>query len=260
MHRLRYHSGPLAAAAPPAPGASRPRGREPRTGPVGRSGVTLLAMAIVALLAGGAFAATRSGADGLSTAELTAAANRATLAQADFPAGWTADPPDEDDGPDEAGRALAECVGRPYNDSPTAAESSFSSERLTAGSEFSMTPSVEWARADFAALIGDAAPGCFEKVMDTMLGADAGSNYDISVTRLDTAPMVPPAAAPDATGLRATITARRGELTLPMTFDAVMIRHDRIEATLTFTSVGNAAFPADLMRSLTGVVVNRLAG
>ncbi|MEW6476228.1 MAG: hypothetical protein AB1679_28550 [Actinomycetota bacterium] len=271
MHRLRYHPAPPAQSPagppPPAaavrPGAAPPRSRKrsPRSGP--RGGVAgALGVAIVALLAGGAYAATRTGSEGLSTAELTALARRAVLTPADFPAGWTADPPDPEDGPDEADRALAECLGAPYDDSPREAEAGFSSEGLSVTSEFSVAPSLEWARADFATLLDDAAPGCFEKVMGGMLNAErpAGTSFDIAVTRFDVASMLPPAVARDATGLRATITVQRDGLTLPMTFDAIMIRHDRIEATIGFNSVGGTGFPAELRQMLTSAVVNRLTG
>ena len=283
MHRLRYHSktsasspmsptmsppasptsvsgpplfGPF-GSPPPPPAAGAPEGRPARRG---RGIAVLLGVAIVALLAGGAVAATRSP-DAASTEELTALARRANLTQADFPDGWTADPPDPADeaDADEEGRALAECLGAPYDDSPDAAASSFSKGGLTATSEFSVTRSLEWARADFATLQDGGAAGCFQKVLAAMLGADkpAGASYDIDVTRIDIAPLMPPAAARNATGFRATITLRRGELTLPMTFDTVVIRNDRLEATVGFTSVGTA-FPEDLRRSLTTAVVNRL--
>jgi hypothetical protein len=219
-------------------------------------------VAIVALLAGGAVAAARSGEDAPSTAELTALSQRAALTQADFPAGWTADPADPDDAARDEERALAECLGAPYEDGPYAAETSFSTDGLTATSDFSVAPSLEWARADFATLLDGSAPGCFKKVLGGMLGPEkaAGTSYDLDVTRLDTAPLVPPAVTKDATGFRATITLHRGDLTVPMTFDTVMIRHDRIEATVGFVSLGSTVFPDDLRRSLTTAVVNRLAG
>ena len=285
MHRLRYHSttpasppmspAPLSGPAlsgpaltgpplfgsptPPAPPAA-PNGRPARRG---RGTAVLLGIAIAALLAGGAVAATRSGPDAPSSEELTALARQATLTQADFPAGWTADPPDTaDDTDDDAeGRALAECLGAPYDNSPPAAESSFSKDGLTATSEFSVARTPEWARADFATLNNGGAPGCFKKVLAGMLNTDkpTGASYDIDVTRLDIAALVPPAAAPNSAGFRATITLHRGDLTLPMTFDTIMIRKDRIEATVGFTSVGTA-FPEDLRHSLTTAVVNRLVG
>ena len=280
MHRLRYHStasasppispaplsGPALAGPPlfgsstPPPPPAAPEGRPARRG---RGTAVLLGVAITALLAGGAVAATR-GPDAPSTEELTAVARQATLAQADFPAGWTADPPDaEDDADDDAeGRALAECLGAPYDDSPAAAESSFSKDGvLTATSEFSVARTLEWAQADFATLNDGGAPGCFKKVLAGMLNTDkpTGTSYDMDVTRLDIAALVPPATARTAAGFRATITLHRGDLTLPMTFDTIMIRKDRLEATVGFTSVGTT-FPEDLRQSLTTAVANRLEG
>lgn len=283
MHRLRYHSttpasppmspaplsGPAlagpplfgsSASPPPPPPPGTPDGRPARR----RGTAVLLGVAIAALLAGGAVAATRSGPDAPSTEELTAVARQANLTQSDFPAGWTADPPDTaDDTDDDAeGRALAECLGAPYDNSPAAAESSFSKDGLTATSEFSVARTLEWARADFATLHDGGAAGCFKKVLAGMLNTDkpTGASYDIDVTRLDIAALVPPAAAPDSAGFRATITLHRGDLTVPMTFDTIVIRHDRIEATVGFVTVGPAAFPDDLRRSLTTAVVNRLEG
>jgi hypothetical protein len=281
MHRLRYHSttpasppmspaplsGPALAGPPlfgsptPPPPPAAPDGRPARRG---RGTAVLLGVAIAALLAGGAVAATRSGPDAPSTEELTALARQATLTQADFPAGWTADPPDpaEDASDDAEGRALAECLGAPYDDNPETAESSFSKDGvLTATSGFSVARTLEWAQADFATLNDGGAPGCFKKVLGGMLSADkpAGASYDIDVTRLDIAALVPPAAARYAAGFRTAITLHRGDLTVPMTFDTIMIRHDRIEATIGFTSVGTA-FPEDLRRSLTAAVANRLEG
>jgi hypothetical protein len=223
-----------------------------------------LAVAVVALLAGGAYAATTyPGSETATTAELTALAGRSVLTPADFPAGWTADPPSAEDGPDDGDRALAECLGTPYDDSPNAAEAGFSSPAgFSVTSEFSVAPSLEWARADFATLLDDKAPTCFEEVMGSMLNTEKidGATFDIGVSRLDVASIVPPAVAGDATGLRASIALKHAGVTLPMTFDAIMIRHDRIEATVGFNSVGNTAFPEDLRRSLTAAVVSRLAG
>ncbi len=216
----------------------------------------------MALLAGGAVAATRSGEDALSTAELTALSQRAALTQADFPAGWTADPADPDDADRAEERALAECLGAPYEDSPYAAETSFSSQGLTATSDFSVEPSLEWARADFATLLDVAAPGCFKQAIGRMLSPEkaTGTSYDFDVTRLDTAPLVPLALTRDVTGFRATITLHRGGVTVPMIFDAIMIRHDRIEASVGFISVGSDSFPTELARTLTTAVVHRLVG
>jgi hypothetical protein len=273
MHRLRYHSaaptspptspssGSPSSPPPPPPGAPARRRSRTAGGP-GHGTAVLLGLAIVALLAGGAVAATRSGEDAPSTAELTALSQRAALTQADFPAGWTADPADPDDADRSEERALAECLGAPYEDSPYAAETSFSSPGLSATSDFSVAPSLEWARADFATLLDVAAPSCFKKAIGRMLSPEkaAGTTYDFDVTRLDTAPLVPPAVTRDATGFRATITLHRGSLTVPMTFDAIMIRNDRIEASVGFISVGDIPFPDDLRRSLTAAVANRLAG
>jgi hypothetical protein len=270
MHRLRHHAAPPTApppAAPPPPpppppapsDAAAPQGRGSGTG--ARQGiVALLGVAIVALLAGGAFAATHSGPDALTTAELTAAAQRATLTPADFPGGWTQDPPDEDDGPDDGDRALTECLGAPYDDSPEAAQSRFSSEGLSATSDFAIAPSLDWARADFATLSDGAAPGCYAKVLRAMLDGKkpAGATYDLDVTRLDTTTLVPPVVVKNTAGFRATITLRSGELTIPMRFDAIMIRHDRVKATIGFNSAGGAVFPTELMQSLTSAVVSRL--
>lgn len=271
MHRLRYHPDRPGAAAPQTPSnattegpARAARDRRPARAGAGRNMVFPLAVAVVALLAGGAYAATTyPGSETATTADLAALARRAVLTPSDLPAGWTADPPSAEDGPDDGDRALAECLGTPYDDSPNAAEASFSSpEGFSVTSEFSLAPSLEWARADFATLLDDQAPGCFEKVMGSMLNTEKidGATFDIGVSRFDVASLVPPAIAGDATGLRATIALKRPGLTLPMTFDAIMIRHDRIEATVAFNSVGDTAFPEDLRRTLTAAVVNRLAG
>lgn len=274
MHRLRYHSRPAAAlpAGGPqqrsAPGRRPARGRgaaathgRPSRNRSGGSAAGLLGIAIAILLAGGAYGATRvPGSEGPSTADLTALARRAVLNQADFPAGWTADAPAAADGPDEGDRALAECLGAPYDGSPKAAETSFSSEGMSATSEFSVAPSQAWAQADFATLLDGGAPNCFEQVMGAMINAQkpAGATYEIDVTRLDVATLLPAAVAPNAVGLRAAIALHQNGTTFPLTFDAIMIRHDRIEATIGFNSVGDKAFPDDLRRSLTTAVVTRL--
>lgn len=273
MHRLRYHSKtatspPLSPPSPPSPSGSSlfgsPTPAGATDGPPARRRATsvLLGVAIAALLAGGAIAAGRSGPDAPSTEELVALARQAALTQADFPAGWAADPPDTGDDARDEERALAECLGAPYDDSPYAAETSFSRDGLSAVSDFTVAPSLEWARADFATLLGGTAPGCFKKVISGMLNPDkpAGASYTIDVTRIDTAALVPPAVARNATGFRATITLHRDALAVPMTFETVVIRHDRIEATVGFMTVGSAAFPEDLRRSLTTAVVNRLEG
>ena len=267
MHRLRYHSGSsagqapptLPAGSPPPPPPSPPASEEPGSGRRRRR-VAVLGVTIVALLAGGAFAATRPGADRPSSAELTATAQGAVLTKADFPAGWAQDPPDNDESVKEQERALAECLGAPYDDSPDVAQTSFSSTGLSVSSDFTIAPTLEWARADFATLLDGDAPGCFAKVLRVMLDAEkpAGTTYDINVTRFDPTPFVPPAVVRNTAGLRAAITLRQGTLAVPMTFDAIMIRHDRIQATVTFNTVGVTSFPSDLMRSLTGAVADRL--
>ena len=281
MHQLRYHSSSPAPAAAPAPSVSAPppppglRSGRPDRGPSQprkrRSGaVAPLAVAVVALLSGGAFAVTRSRAEApptlaeapLTLAELQAAAHRAVVTAADLPAGWTADPADPaDDGADEGDRALAECMGATYEDSPAEAKSSFSSVGLSAGSDFTIASSLERARSDFAALAGAAAPGCFEQMFRKQLEADKppGGSYDIKVSPSDMVEGLPRDADRDAVGLRMTVTFHRGKVAVPMAFDVIMLRYDRIETSLTFTSLGDAAFPADLPRSLTNTVAQRLA-
>ena len=278
MHQLRYHSarsaapppsggerapaGPTAAPAPAGKAAQPDRGRS-RPGN-GRSGVIApLALAIVAVLSGGAFAATRPRpADVPTQAELQAAVHRAVLTSGDFPVGWTANAPapDGDDSSDED-RALAECLGATYEDTPTEAEAGFSAGGLTADSDFTIASSVERARADFAALAGPAGPGCFEQVMRKLLDADkpADGSYDLTVTPADLAAGLPRDAERDAIGFRIAANFHRGKATVPVTFEAIMIRRDRIQATLLFSSVGSPEFPADVSRSLTAAVVRRLA-
>lgn len=275
MHRLRYHSGsssPAASSGPgtPAPPPPRSTGRSAKTGrgPArsgnGRSGaIAPLALAVVALLSGGAFAATRPRPDAAPTlAELRAAVHRAVPTSGDFPVGWTANPPDPaDNGADDGDRALAECMGATYEDSPTEAESGFSSAGFGVGSDFTIASSVERARADFAALTGPAAAGCFEQMFRKEIEADkpVDGSYDLKVESSDLAGALPRDADREAIGLRVTATFHRGKVTVPIRFEAIMVRYDRIEATLTFTSVGDPAFPTDLARSLTDAVVHRLA-
>jgi hypothetical protein len=280
MHQLRYHSSLSAPAAPPGPGVPAPtssRGHgpaQPDRGPSQprnrRSGaIAPLALAVVALLSGGAFAAIRSRAEApapaeapATVAELQAAVHRAVLTAGDLPAGWTAAPSDSsDNGADESDRVLAECMGATYEDSPTEAESTFSSAGLSAGSDFTIASSLERARGDFTALAGPAAPGCFEQMFRKQLDADkpAGDSYDVKVSPSDLAAGLVRDADRDAVGLRMTASLHRGKVTVPMIIDVIMLRYDRIETTLTFTSVGDAAFPGDLARSLTNTVVQRLA-
>lgn len=275
MHQLRYHSASSVQVAPPAGGSSAPaaserRSAQPDGGPSRprksvRSGtIAPLALAVVALLSGGAFAVTRSRTEAPPTlAELQGAAHRAVLTSTDFPAGWTADPADPADAATDDGsdRALAECMGTTYEDSTTEAESSFSSIGLSAGSDFTIASSAERARADFAALAGPAAPGCIEQTFRKELDGDkpADGSYDLKVEPSALAAALPRDADRDAVGVRVTATIHRGKTTIPIVFDVIMLRYDRIEATLNFTAVGEPAFPADLARSLTDAVVTRLA-
>lgn len=266
MHQLRYHSGP-AASGPTVPAAKPTTPSHPGAASVSaaprnrRSGaIAPLALAVVALLSGGAFAATRSRpATGPTVAELQAAAHRAVITAADLPAGWTANPPDPAGSSSADDRALAECVGATYEDSPTEAESSFTSAGLTAASDFSIASSVERARADFAGLAGPAGPGCFEQMMRKAADAEkpVGGSYELKVAPDDLAAGLPHDADRDAVGLRVTATFQQGKATVPMTFRVIMIRYDRIKATVTFSSVG-PEFPAEMARALTGAVQHRL--
>ena len=276
MHQLRYHSASSVHTAPPAASgpdpvaatrrSAQPDGGASRPRKSGRSGtIAPLALAVVALLSGGAFAVTRSRTEAPPTlAELQAAAHRAVFTSGEFPVGWTADPAapaDAPDDPDGGDRALAECMGATYEDSPTEAESSFSSIGMSAGSDFSIASSVERARADFAALAGPAAPGCIEQMFRKELDGDkpADGSYDLKVEPSALAGALPRDAERDAIGVRVTATIHRGKTTMPIVFDVIMLRYDRIEATLNFTAVGEPSFPADLARSLTDAVVARLA-
>ncbi len=283
MHRLRYHTTPpdgpaQGAAVPPAApdpapgGAGSPVGQRPRAANGGRGAALPLALAIAVLAAGGAYAAARprpddptgtittaatTGPTGPTKAELTAAAQRATFAAADFPAGWTVEPSPADDSAHAGDRTLDECLGLPHDDAPNDAESGFSSKGLTASSEFSIAPSLEQARADLDALAVPGAPDCFQKAMQVVAdtGKPAGGTFTVKVTRTD-----PPAAlAGQAAAFTATLTMHQGRVTVPATFGMIMIQHGRIEGALTFGSVGKPAFPADLSRSLTDAVANRLA-
>jgi hypothetical protein len=273
MHELRYHpgssssaapSGPTGVAAPPQPPHRSARSeRNPPLPRNRRRGIVVpLALAIMALLSGGAFAVTRSRTDAPPTrAELQAAAQRAVFTTADFPAGWTANPTDPAAGEaDTDGRALAGCMGTTYEFSPTEAESSFSSLGLTAGSDFSITSSVERARADFAALAGPAAPGCFEQMFRKELDAEkpADGSYELKVEPSGLAATLPRDADRDAIGFRVIAGFHRGRTTLPVVIEVIMLRYDRLEATLNFTSVGEPTLPADLTRTLTDAVVRRI--
>jgi len=281
MHQLRYHSASPAPAGAAAPGAGAAEATNPAPGPAGRGPVRAterkpsrtgngrsgaiapLALAIVALLSGGAFAATRPRpADAFTPAELQAAVHRALPTTGDLPAGWTVDPPDPSDtDPDGDGRELAECVGAIYEDTPTEAEAAFSSGAWNITADFNFASSVERARADFAALAGPAAPGCFEQMMRTVLDADkpAGGTYDIEVTPSDLAAGLRRDADHDAIGFRIVANLHGAEASVPVTFEVVMVRYDRVESTLAFTAVGSPGFPSDVARSLTGAVVHRLA-
>ena len=265
MHQLRYHSA-RSASQPSTDGGPAPtRAPRPDRGRRGnaRSGaIAPLALAVVALLSGGAFAATRSRpADAPTLAELQAAVHRAVPTSGDFPVGWTADPTDPSDNNSDGDRALAQCLGTTYEDSPTEAKSSHSSAGLSAASDFTIASSVERARADFAALAGPATPGCFDHMMRKALDADkpADGSYDLKVTPGDVAARLPKDTVRDAIGLRVVANFHRGKTTVPLTFETVMIRYDRIQATLTFTAIGTSDFPSDLTHSLTDAVVHRLA-
>jgi len=263
MHELRYHSGQRGATPPTGPQPSVVRASPAPIPRKNRSAaIAPLALAVVALLSGGAFAATRArGADGPSLAELQAAAHRAVFTSGDFPVGWTAKPLDStDDTGDADDRALAECMGTTYEDSPTEAQSSFSSAGLTAASDFSIASSAERARADFAALAGPAAAHCFEQMMRKVFdaGKPAGDRYELAVTQSALAAGLPRDAAHDAVGLRLTATLHRGKVAVPVSFETVMVRSDRIEATVMFSSIGSPDFPADLASTLTDAAVHRL--
>ena len=291
MHRLRYHAAPAAApptdpsrveAPPPAPMAG-PGGSGPRPGSVWRSVAVSALMSVVGLIAVGFYAHTRSEADGAvattgttgaigatgatgttvatgpTAAELTAAVHRAAFNAADFPAGWAADPSKPDDNaPDPSDKVMADCLGLPYDNAPNDADSSFSSGQRTAGSQFQIAPSLDRARADFAALGGAGAPACFEQGLRMALDGvkPAGGTLDVKVTRVDPAP----APAAESAAFDAAVIIHQGRVVVPMVFRTVMIQHGRIEATLIFSSAGTAGFPAELQRSLTSAVVNRLAG
>jgi hypothetical protein len=233
-------------------------------------------VAIAVLAAGGAYAAARPRPDvptgtivqtattGPTMAELTAAAQRAAFTQADFPAGWTAAPVPANDHTRADDRMMAECLGVPYDDTPNDVESGFGFNALGASSEFQIAPSLEQARADLDALAGAGAPGCVEKAMEGALNGTTkpgGGTFTVKATRVD-----PPAAlAGQAAAFRATAGFHQGRVTLPASFEMIMIRHGRIEANLIFGAVkvfgaaGEPAFPAALSRSLTDAVANRLA-
>jgi hypothetical protein len=218
---------------------------------------------VVAVLEGGAFAVTRSCADARpARAALQEARKREVLTPADFSVGWTANPADPaGNESDDDGRALAGCMGTIYEYSPTEAQSSFSSTGLSAGSDFSIASSVERARADFAALAGPAASGCLEQMFRKELDADkpAGSSYDLKVEPSALAGTLPRDADRDAIGFRVTAAFHGGQTTLPVVIEMILLRYDRLEATLNFTSVGEPMLPADLTRTLTDAVVRRLA-
>jgi hypothetical protein len=63
----------------------------------------------------------------------------------------------------------------------------------------------------------------------------------------------------DAIGGRVTAPCHGGNTTLPVVIEMILLRYDRLEATLNFTSVGEPMLPADLTRTLTDAVVRRLA-
>ena len=264
MHRLRYHSGPKPTGSGPASKAEAPAENGPAADgarPGGRrTGAALpLGLAIVVLLAGGAVGATRPRETGPTNAELLATVHRATLTAADFPAGWTADPPSPaGDGSASGDRKLADCIGIPYEDRPNDAESNFSTaDRLSAASQFQMAPSVARARADLAALAAPAALGCVQKSIQSGFGPNRpGESYELTVTRSDP----PPALAGKAAAYHAAVVFHRGKLSVPSAFDMIFIQHGRIEASLMALAIGKPSFPAELLTSLATKVGGRLDG
>ena len=193
-------------------------------------------------------------------AELQAAVHRAVPSVRDLPGGWTVVPPGPSDTEPGSGRELAECMGATYEDTPTEAKSSFSSDGSSIVADFTIASSLERARADFAALAGPAAPGCFERMVRKVLDSDkpAGSTYDIAVTASDLAAGLPRDTGRNAIGFRIAANLHSAKGTAPITFEAIMLRSDRIQATVMLTAAGSP-FPSDVARSLTGTVLDRLS-
>jgi hypothetical protein len=224
-----------------------------------KAGAVAMLMALLALTAcGGSKKASTSTAVPSTTApkpdrvDDAARARSLVLVSGDFPAGWTASAPEPDDPEDDAtDEKLAECIG--VDTAEPSAE--FDGQDFAmGGAEVSTSVALMASRADFEeeveALQRPKFVTCTEQVLvpdlEKQLQEDSPGTAvtDAKIERFDT-----PTYGEVTVGLRFTLAVDADGRAFKFYIDFVVYGEGRVEAILTFFSVG-APFDPALQRSL----------
>jgi hypothetical protein len=197
------------------------------------------------------------------------AAEAALLVLDDFPAGWEAEPAEEDDDAEDADirAALDDCLGvdesEPDTDNPSASSPTFTSpddEEVTA--EVTLTPSAGDARRTIERLESDAAPGCYADAIGAVIERnlqDSGGMQDDVELGEPTVERIPFERLGDGTvAFRSTLPVSVQGTDLELFFDTVFVRVGSVGIETSFSSE-ITPFDSGESERLTRIVVDRVA-
>ncbi|HJR26922.1 MAG TPA: hypothetical protein VJ804_15695 [Acidimicrobiales bacterium] len=193
-----------------------------------------------------------------------ALAESIVLRAGDAPAGWTSEPPDDEDD-SEYDRRYAECVGVPFEhvdpDFPEARGHDLTApDDSEVSSGAVVAPSVEAAQPLLAAYRDPDTPACFTDVLeDVMLDALAeGGTTDATVQRPTFEPLPFADLGDETVAFRVTMTISGGSgQTLEVFADAILVRSGRVAVDALFLSLFEP-LPAATSESLVRVMVDRI--
>lgn len=202
---------------------------------------------------GGGATTTAAGAATTTTSPIAADLAEIVFRPADFPAGWTSEPSDDQDG-EETEKALEQCLGIQVDGiRPDARSPDFSvADAITrASSAVELAPDIATVDREFAAITGPRFLDCAAKQFDAELARQA-PGAQLSPSKAERIPF--PAQGEGTAAVRLSITLTAGDQSVPFFADLVFVRKGLLELSFSFVNAGepfNAALEADLVGKVT---------
>jgi hypothetical protein len=196
----------------------------------------------------------------LGAAAATARAKQVNLQLTDFPAGWKASPPTQDDPGDELfTQQAAACLKIPdpkLNEiSDTASDDFADAENATASSSVTFVKDPAVAKNELTAVRGPSGIPCLKSGVDALLTKVAqAQSFKVEGTTLEAAP--PPAVGDDSAAITFTATISASGQTVTVYGDIILFLKGNEAISLTYFDVAKRFDPI-LGQSLTQKVVSR---
>jgi hypothetical protein len=193
-----------------------------------------------------------------------AIAESSLLTLQDFPAGWEAEPADDDEDSSLDKDALAECVGveydELYDDSAAEAESRtfISPQDEEIDHEVGIASDEEWTRSVFEITSGDKWRNCVaEQMQSSIADAVKKEDKDAKVGDVTVNEMGFESFGDETTAMRVTIPLEVNNFNIEASLDFVAVRVGRAMMIVTASSVGTG-LSADELAEFVDIAVKRL--